>query len=69
MVWGLIRGGMSSHARLFVAQMQDYLGLGAEGRINRPGTATGNWEWRMTEDQLAEAPVKKIREITKRYKR
>ena len=67
--WGLIRAGMGSPARLFVAQMQDYLGIGAEGRINRPGTVGGNWEWRMTEDQLKEAPVKRIKEITERYKR
>ena len=67
--WGLIRAGMGSVARLFVAQMQDYLGLGAEGRINRPGTVGGNWEWRMTEEQLKTAPVKRIKEITKRYRR
>ena len=67
--WGLIRAGMGSVARLFVAQMQDYLGLGAEGRINRPGTVGGNWEWRMTEEQLKAAPVKRIKEITKRYRR
>ena len=69
MEWGLIRAGMGSVARLFVAQMQDYLGLGAEGRINRPGTVGGNWEWRMTEEQLKAAPVKRIKEITKRYRR
>ena len=68
-VWGFIRGGMASPAKLFVAQMQDYLELGAEGRINRPGTVGGNWEWRMTEEQLKEAPVKRIKEITARYKR
>ena len=67
--WGLIRAGMGSVARLFVAQMQDYLGLGAEGRINRPGTVGGNWEWRMTEEQFKAAPVKRIKEITKRYRR
>ena len=27
--------------------MADYLGLGAEGRINTPATAHGNWRWRM----------------------
>ena len=69
MVWGLIRAGMSSPAKLFVAQMQDYLGLGAEGRINRPGTVGGNWEWRMTEEQLKEAPVKRIKELTALYRR
>ncbi len=69
MVWGLIRGGMGSVARLFVAQMQDLLELGGEARINRPGTVGGNWEWRLTKQQLKEAPVARIREITKRYGR
>ena len=45
--WGMIRGGMSSVADLFVVQMQDCLGLGAEGRMNAPGTMGSNWQWRM----------------------
>ncbi len=70
MVWGLIRGGMGSVARLFVAQMQDYLELGDESRINRPGTlGPENWSWRMTEEQLKAAPAERIREIVKRYGR
>ena len=70
MVWGLIRGGMGSVARLFVAQMQDYLELGDEARINRPGTlGPENWSWRMTEEQLKAAPAERIREIVKRYGR
>ena len=32
--WGMIRGGQSSVADLFIAQMQDYLGLGADSRMN-----------------------------------
>ncbi|MBR1771851.1 MAG: 4-alpha-glucanotransferase [Lachnospiraceae bacterium] len=35
--WGLIRGGMSSVAKLFMVQMQDYLGLGEGCRMNTPG--------------------------------
>ncbi|MFR0796487.1 MAG: 4-alpha-glucanotransferase [Oscillospiraceae bacterium] len=27
--------------------MQDVLGLGAESRMNTPGTAAGNWVWRL----------------------
>ena len=69
MVWGLIRGGMSSVARLFVAQMQDFFELGGEARINRPNTVDGNWEWRLTGQQLLDAPVEKIREMTERYGR
>lgn len=38
---------MRSKAELFVFQMQDVLGLGAEARINTPGTVGGNWCWRM----------------------
>lgn len=41
-IWGMIRQGASSPATLFFAQMQDYLGLGAESRINLPGTMGGN---------------------------
>ena len=40
--WGMMRGGMSSVADLFIAQMQDYLGLGNESRMNTPGIASGN---------------------------
>ena len=36
------------------APAQDLLGLGSEARLNTPGTATGNWTWRLTEAQLAE---------------
>jgi 4-alpha-glucanotransferase len=27
--------------------VQDLLSLGAEARLNTPGTATGNWSWRV----------------------
>ena len=47
LAWAMIRGGMGSVADLFIAQMQDYLGLGAEARMNQPGTTAGNWRWRM----------------------
>ena len=66
---GMIRGGMSSVARIFVAQLQDWLELGAEARMNAPGElSTGNWSWRLTElpdDELAA----EILEMTQRYAR
>ncbi len=67
--WGLIRGGMSSVAELFVAQMQDYLGLGAEARINEPGTPSGNWRWRLGPGELTEKLEYKIYDYTKMYGR
>ena len=68
-VWGLIRGGMSSVANLFVAQMQDYLGLGKYHRINTPGVAVGNWQWRMLPGEASEKLAKKIAGLTEMYGR
>ena len=50
----LIRLAFGSSARLAIAPMQDYLGLGSEARINRPGTSRNNWRWRLTEGLLTE---------------
>jgi len=38
---------LASPAALAVLPMQDLLGLGAAARMNLPGTAAGNWRWRM----------------------
>jgi 4-alpha-glucanotransferase len=45
--WAMMRLTWRSPARLAIAPMQDLLDLGAEARMNRPGTAEGNWRWRM----------------------
>ncbi|MDO4573062.1 MAG: 4-alpha-glucanotransferase, partial [Clostridia bacterium] len=67
--WGFIRGGMASVADLFVAQMQDYLGLGDEARMNLPGTVGGNWLWRMEPDVLRPALAERIAEYTRIFGR
>ena len=66
---GMIRGGMGSVAKLFVAQMQDYLELGKYNRMNTPGVANGNWEWRMLPGEDSKKLAEKIAEMTKRYGR
>jgi 4-alpha-glucanotransferase len=67
--WGMIRGGMSSVADLFLVQMQDYLALGAEARMNTPGILGGNWQWRMTKGQIDAVLTKKIAEAAHLYGR
>lgn len=67
--WGIIRGGMESSANLFITQMQDYLELGAEARTNIPGTADGNWKWRMNKGATTDKLAKKIAKITMLYGR
>lgn len=49
----LLRRGLASKADLFLAQMQNYLGLGGDARMNEPGTLKPkNWRWRVTSEQL-----------------
>mgnify|MGYP001133678863 CR=1 FL=1 len=67
--WGIIRGGMSSVARLFVAQMQDYLELGLHHRTNVPGTQSGNWQWRLLPGEATPALARRIRHMTEMYGR
>ena len=67
--WGMIRGGMSSVACLFVAQMQDYLGLGLHHRTNVPGTTSGNWQWRLLPGEASQALARRLRHITELYGR
>ena len=52
--WDLIHLGSRSNADTFVTPLQDLLGLGSEARMNTPGVAGGNWQWRFTWDQLTD---------------
>jgi len=67
--WGMIRAGMASPSRLFVAQMQDLLELDGSTRMNIPGTPSGNWQWRMLPDAIDKALVKKLKAYTEVYRR
>jgi len=50
--WDMIRAGYASPSRLFIVPMQDLLSLDSDARMNTPGQAVGNWQWRLTQDQL-----------------
>ena len=66
----ILQAGMASKARLFVAQMQDYLGLGGQARMNEPGKLNGrNWRWRMLPDAASDALAAEIAELTQRNHR
>lgn len=69
-VWGMIRGAMGSVSRLCVVQMQDYLELGKEARMNFPGTVSmANWTWRAKAGFDSPALAQKIGYLTKIYGR
>ena len=67
--WAMIRTGMSTASQLFVAQMQDVLELPGYARVNSPGTASGNWQWRMKPDAITPEITRKLRRCTKTYRR
>ena len=68
-VWAILRGGMASKAVLFVALMQDYLGLDDSARMNTPGLSEGNWRWRATGEDFDKALAEKIARMAKIYGR
>jgi len=49
----MIRLAFSSKARLAIAPLQDFLGLGPDSRLNTPGTTMNNWRWRVNTEQLS----------------
>jgi len=67
--WGIIRTAYASVSNYCIIQMQDYLGLGSEARMNIPSTLGGNWEWRIRKDYASGGLAAKIRKLTKTYNR
>ena len=45
--WNMILGAFTSGANLAIVPMQDILSLDGEARMNTPGVAAGNWQWRI----------------------
>jgi len=64
MVRGMIRGGMACPSNLFMAPMQDWLGLDAQARMNTPGTIGLNWRWRMRPEDRTPRLASEIASIT-----
>ena len=64
--FAVIQSLLCSRAAWVVIPMQDILGLGSEARMNRPGTASGNWEWRMQDSSLNESAAEELGSISAR---
>jgi len=69
MPWPLIRAAHASVAHLAIIPMQDLLGLGAEHRMNTPGTTQDNWRWRFQWEWLEETMGRRLLEMTRLYGR
>ena len=67
--WDFIRLALSSVADIAVIPMQDILDLGGEARMNRPGVASGQWDWRLTPEQFASAWSERLADLCRLYGR
>ena len=61
----LMKLAWSSPAALAIAPLQDVLNLGNEARMNLPGRADGNWQWRCTDEMLVRASFDLLRDLTR----
>lgn len=67
--WAMVRLAFSSIANLAIIPLQDLLGLGTEARMNTPGLAEGNWEWRFDGDMLTPTVRQQFTTLTELYGR
>lgn len=67
--WDFIRACFGTVAHTAIIPIQDILSEGSEARMNRPGIATGNWQYRFTADQLTPELAQKLKDITLLYGR
>lgn len=69
-VWTFIKRAFACAGDTVIIQMQDYLELGSEARMNIPSVPCGNWQWRMASKRLLTKKLaKKIAELTRIYGR
>jgi 4-alpha-glucanotransferase len=67
--WDMIREAYHTPADLCIIPIGDYLCLKEEGRINTPGTAQGNWTWRLRPNFLSSDLARDIRGLAEVYSR
>jgi 4-alpha-glucanotransferase len=67
--WVFIQTLMASVADTVLFPVQDVLGLGAEARMNLPGSFGLNWKWRMRPGALTPAHAARLRDLCTTYDR
>ncbi|MCQ2508086.1 MAG: 4-alpha-glucanotransferase [Dorea sp.] len=65
----LIKTALASIANTVVFPLQDVLALGTEGRMNTPGVAAGNWNWRFVDGDLSAKAAEVLKETSRLYGR
>jgi 4-alpha-glucanotransferase len=60
----MIREALASPADTAIVPAQDFLELGSEARMNSPGVAKGNWQWRLKDGALTQDLAQRMRSLT-----
>jgi 4-alpha-glucanotransferase len=65
----LTRAAFASVAQFAIVPMQDILGLDSSGRMNIPGVADNNWEWRLLPGYAENAGQEELKKLSNLYYR
>ena len=65
----ILKTVFESHSGLVILPIQDLLGYGSDTRLNIPGKADGNWQFRITKDQLNTIDKEKFKKYNRIYGR
>ncbi len=68
-VWDIIEYAFNSIANTVIIPMQDILALDTEARMNIPGVAQGNWNWKFALKDFNEEIINKLKNLTLKYGR
>lgn len=67
--WVMIRAVVASVADTVLFPLQDVLGVGSDGRMNLPGSSSGNWRWRFRSDALVPEISTRLKKLAETYER
>ncbi len=65
----ILRTMFASNAGLVILPVQDLLGYGSDTRLNIPGKADGNWQYRVTKEQIDSIDKNKFKRFNELYHR
>ena len=68
-VWAIIEYAYRSMANTVIIPIQDVLCLGSETRMNTPGIAHGNWNWKFDLKDFNEKIIEGLKDIAIKYGR
>jgi 4-alpha-glucanotransferase len=62
--WDMMKALAESAANTVIFPLQDVMGLDSHHRMNLPGTAWGNWEWRFSWSQVQDSQTARLADLT-----